>query len=457
MKVHPSFLVSDYLLWALVVAVLVYVVYVCKNRHLLESWSLIAKNSITMVAVVVFCFYFFICLLDSIHLRIDSKSYSRDQVSVLDLVLPSHMVQSETTYSAPLSQSLYVKSLLSDHAGNSYRGHALLLGNKARLSTKSLRIRQSLLILEGVIIGLALGLFCHILFLIIFSYKKNISIWSCFNNIWQGKTRFALKSFWLTMFGCFIVLSVMFLLSINYHVMGTTQVGVDVLYETLKSIRTGIVIGTFTTVFMLPFALVLGSMAGYFGSIYDDVIQYIYITLSSIPGVLLISAVILVMQVYINQHAELFPTVSMRADIRLIALCIVLGITSWATLCRLIRAETLKLKQMDYVAAAKTQGVKPISILFKHILPNVMHIVIITVVLDFSSLVLAEAVLSYVGVGVDPSTFSWGNMINSARLEMAREPVVWWPLLSAMLVMFGLVLSANLLADSVRDAFDPKH
>ena len=85
-----------------------------------------------------------------------------------------------------------------------------------------------------------------------------------------------------------------------------------------------------------------------------------------------------------------------------------------------------------------------------------MHIVLITAVLDFSGLVLAEAVLSYVGVGVDPTMNSWGNMINSARLEMAREPVVWWSLLSAFLLMFTLVLAANLFSDAVRDAFDPR-
>ena len=89
-------------------------------------------------------------------------------------------------------------------------------------------------------------------------------------------------------------------------------------------------------------------------------------------------------------------------------------------------------------------------------MPNIMHIVLITIVLDFSGLVLAEAVLSYVGVGVDPTTMSWGNMINSSRLELAREPVVWWPLLAALSFMFVLVLSANLFADKVRDAFDPK-
>ena len=96
------------------------------------------------------------------------------------------------------------------------------------------------------------------------------------------------------------------------------------------------------------------------------------------------------------------------------------------------------------------------TILGRHILPNVLHIVLIIVVLDFSGLVLAEAVLSYVGVGVDPSTISWGNMINGARLELAREPIVWWSLVAAFVFMFTLVLSANLFADAVRDAFDPR-
>ena len=95
-------------------------------------------------------------------------------------------------------------------------------------------------------------------------------------------------------------------------------------------------------------------------------------------------------------------------------------------------------------------------ILFRHILPNVFHLVLIAVALDFSSLVLAEAVLSYVNIGVDPTTESWGNMINTARLEMAREPVVWWSLASAFGFMLGLVLPANLLADTLRDAFDPR-
>src|SRR5688500_16665001 len=109
---------------------------------------------------------------------------------------------------------------------------------------------------------------------------------------------------------------------------------------------------------------------------------------------------------------------------------------------------------MEYIQAANAFGVSHWRIISRHILPNVMHIVLIAVVMDFSGLVLAEAVLSYVGVGVDPTTISFGTMINSARLEMAREPMVWWSLAAAFCFMLVMVLSANLFADAVRDAFD---
>ena len=246
------------------------------------------------------------------------------------------------------------------------------------------------------------------------------------------------------------------LISLCCRILGTDKVGEDVLYQTLKSIRTGLVIGTLTTLIMLPLAITLGILAGYFRGWVDDIIQYLYTTLNSIPGVLLIAASILMVQVYMANHEDAFTNLADRADMRLLSLCLILGVTSWTGLCRLLRAETLKLREMEYVQAAKSLGVPRIAILQQHILPNVMHIVLISIVLDFSSLVLAEAVLSYINIGVDPTTYSWGNMINGARLEMAREPLVWWSLTAAFVFMFTLVLVANLFADAVRDAFDPR-
>jgi peptide/nickel transport system permease protein len=241
-----------------------------------------------------------------------------------------------------------------------------------------------------------------------------------------------------------------------YHVLGTDKVGQDVLYLSLKSIRTGLIIGTVTTLVTLPLALFLGVAAGYFRGWVDDVIQYIYTVLSSIPSVLLIAAAVLMMQVTIDTHPQWFDTTASRADLRLVFLCLILGMTSWTGLCRLLRGETLKLREMEYIQAAQSFGVSSMRILTRHIMPNVMHIVLISLVMDFSALVLAEAVLSYVGVGVDPSMISFGTMINAARMEMAREPMVWWALASAFGFMLVLVLAANLFADAVRDAFDPR-
>jgi peptide/nickel transport system permease protein len=210
-----------------------------------------------------------------------------------------------------------------------------------------------------------------------------------------------------------------------------------------------------TTLVTLPLALFLGVAAGYFRGWVDDAIQYIYTVLSSIPSVLLIAAAVLMMQVTIDTHPEWFDTTASRADLRLVFLCLILGVTSWTGLCRLLRGETLKLREMEYIQAAQSFGVSSMRILARHIMPNVMHIVLISVVMDFA-LVLAEAVLTYVGVGVDPSMISFGTMINGARLEMAREPMVWWALAAAFGFMLALVLAANLFADAVRDGFDPR-
>ena len=241
-----------------------------------------------------------------------------------------------------------------------------------------------------------------------------------------------------------------------YHVLGTDKVGQDVLYGAVKAVRTGVLIGTLATLVTLPLAVLLGISAGYFRGWVDDVVQYIYTTLNSIPGILLIAASVLLIDVYIETHPEQFKLLSDRADFKFVALCFILGMTSWTGLCRLLRAETLKLSQLEYVQAAHAFGVSRWRVIMRHILPNTTHLILIALVLDFSGFVLAEAVLSYIGVGVDPSMKSWGNMINEARAELAREPVVWWSVIAAFILMFVLVLAANLFSDRVRDAFDPR-
>jgi peptide/nickel transport system permease protein len=419
-----------------------------KREHLRRPWKRVFKDTVGVVSLTVLLVFILIGLLDSIRFQqvTNTQSSQQDVISLLDVVLTPMRTQVEKTYSAPFSHTAYAKEMGVDKEGVAKRIYPRLKYGAAHLNNpvtdKFADILKKLMAGTGFSLLVWLGLM-----FILWGFNKR-----SFKFVRSKGT----KSFLFTLLGVLMIVGAIASLSPFYHVLGTDKVGEDVLYQAIKSIRTGLVIGSLTTIVMLPIAISLGLMAGFFRGWVDDIIQYLYTTLSSIPGVLLIAAAILMAQVYMANNPELFTTVEDRADMRLLLLCIILGITSWTGLCRLLRAETLKIREMDYVLAARALGVGPIKILKRHVLPNVMHLVMITIALDFSGLVLAEAVLSYINIGVDPSTYSWGNMINTSRLEMAREPIVWWSLLAAFSFMFVLVLAANLFADSVRDAFDPR-
>jgi peptide/nickel transport system permease protein len=376
---------------------------------------------------------------------------------VLDGLLAPLKTRREKTYSAPLATQLFAKETVSVPGGGESRIYPRLQHGGAHLKSpeadRSADVARRAL--GGAAAAIALWLLCAAL-LCAWYGRRHGGFGAGVRAIWGGNTEVPWRGVLVTLLSMGVVAGAAVALASTYHVLGTDKVGQDVLYQALKSIRTALVIGTLTTLVMLPFALLFGIMAGYLRGWVDDVVQYVYTTLSSIPGVLLIAGAVLTMQVWIETHPELFATTEKRADVRLLALCMILGITSWTGLCRLLRGESLKLREMEYIQAAQAFAVSQWRIMSRHILPNVMHIVLISVVMDFSGLVLAEAVLSYVGVGVDPSMISFGTMINNARLEMAREPMVWWSLAAAFSFMLVLVLSANLFADAVRDAFDPR-
>ena len=419
MKIQSAMLWSDWLMWILVLVVLIAFFIIRRKTHLREPWRQIVKRKLGMVAIVILLFYALIGLLDCIHLQITTTSPQTQHISikvksVLDLLLGPLSYEQEKTYSEPFSTHLYTQSLVTLPDGKEIRAYPRLKYAGAELVNPATG-RLPDIIMRSVI-GFSIGLVTFLILLcglsLLLSRKHDLSFSNALKNIIKGKTQAAWREAMITFAIIWLIIWVIGFLASGYHVLGTDKIGQDVLYQTLKSIRTGLIIGTLTTLFMLPFALILGTMAGYFRGWVDDIIQYLYTTLSSIPGVLLISATILVLQVYITNHPNLFPTLVQRADARLLALCLILGITSWASLCRLLRGETLKLRELEFIEASKALGVKNRKIIFRHIIPNVMHIVIITLVLDFSTLVLAEAVLSYVGVGVDPTTMSWGNIIN---------------------------------------------
>lgn len=417
---------TDALIFSLLILVATLIYFMRGKEHLKRPLTTLRQNSVCMSSLIILLFFMTIGVLDSIHFK--PHTQNNEIISALDYLATPLREHGEKTYSEPFAMTLYNKEMITQLDGSMRWDYPRLTFGGRHLDNETQKLAD---IFQKTVIGFFIGVGIFVLL----SFKV--------------KSKF-------TFFALITLSSTLIYLSNYYHIFGTDKVGEDVFYQTIKSIRTGLILGTLTTLILLPLSLILGILSGFFRGWLDDAIQFLYTTLNSIPSVLLVGASVLMVQVYMANHENDFTSLIVRADMRLLFLCLILGMTSWTGLCRLLRAETLKLREMEYVQASYSLGVKQHTILIRHILPNVMHIVLISIVLDFSSLVLAEAALSYINIGVDSSTYSWGNMINGARLEMAREPIVWWSLTAAFLFMFTLVLAANLFAETVQTAFDPR-
>lgn len=449
--VKPVLLWTDILIWLLVIAIGSFIYSIRRVPESRKQWRQVFSSRLGSVTFIIILTYVAVALIDSLHFRKpltpapgqnpETVYYSNQVNSVLDLILGEMAINKERSYSEPFALKSFTKENMTNNAGEIYRDYPALQYAGRHLVDQgeigSDLFKQSLI---GIGKGLLTGLIVCILF---YGLMRKSS---------TPKTPAV-----ITILVVFTLLGWLLHMGNLYHVLGTDRAGNDTLFDAIKGIRTGVLIGTLSTLIMMPIAITLGISAGYFRGWVDDAVQYLYTTLSSIPGVLLIAAAILQFQVFIDLHPNFFEVGLEKADARFIGLCFILGITSWAGLCRLLRAETLKISQLPYVQAAHAFGVSHPRIIRRHIMPNVSHIILITFVLDFSGLVLAEAVLSYIGVGVDADMPSWGNMINLARSELSQDPVVWWNLIGAFSFMFVLVLSANLFSDLVNDAFNPKN
>ena len=461
------FLWTDIVLFAMLLLLAVYAWRVRGNKNLRANWAKVARDPAALGASIVLVIFALVTLLDSVHFRralasaegsaaTAMQSYSPVTESLLDVVLARQIATRETGYSRPLDWLGFSKvPIVRD--GEATRDFPRLTYGGAHLRDPEREWAGDVTrrILVGAVGGLLVATAAFLLTGL--AMRREHGGWTAaLRDIAADRSTVPLRAALLTFGGICLLAGPIVTLAQGYHVFGTDRTGNDVFYQLLKSVRTAFVIGTLATVATLPFAIVLGVLAGYFKGWVDELIQYLYTTLSSVPNVLLIAACVLMVQVYLDQNAELFETGSERSDLKIFLLCVILGLTGWATLCRLIRGETMKLRELEFVQAANAFGVPHARIMSRHIVPNVMHLVLITTVLSFSDLILYEAVLTYVGVGVDPSMHSFGGMINLARSQMSGDPVVWWSFVSAFVFMVALVLAANLFADGVRDAFDPR-
>lgn len=218
-------------------------------------------------------------------------------------------------------------------------------------------------------------------------------------------------------------------------VFGTDIFGRSILYKILAGTKTAMTIGFIVTGISLPIGIFLGSIAGYYGGRVDAFVVWIYSVVSAVPSILLIVGISYVLEKGIA------------------AICIALGAVSWVGLCRLIRGEVLKHRNREYVLAIRLLGAGDAIIMFRHILPNVIHLAIVTASLTILSAIKSEVILTFLGVGIQDGS-SWGTMITDATGELVSG--IWWPLASVTVAMFLIIYALNVAGDALRDALDPK-
>jgi len=230
---------------------------------------------------------------------------------------------------------------------------------------------------------------------------------------------------------------------------GTDFLGRSVLWRLLYGARVALTVAFLASIVSIVIGTVLGLISGYFGGCIDAAIVWLFSTVSSIPWILLILALAFVLK---GQEFAL-PGIGKFTLTGVPTIVLALGLTSWVGLCRYIRGEVLKLRERDYIAAARAIGLRDRSILFRHILPNVFHLIIIDFSLGLGAFVQSEVVLSFLGLGVTDQP-SWGRMIDDAKLELLKG--VWWQMAAATIAIFVFTLAVNILGDAFRDALDPR-
>jgi peptide/nickel transport system permease protein len=222
------------------------------------------------------------------------------------------------------------------------------------------------------------------------------------------------------------------------HPLGTDDLGRDHLARLLYAGQVSLSVGFLAAVLSMTIGVTLGVVTGFFGGYTDDMVNWIIATLTSIPSLFLL---IIISATLLNTSTS--PTVTLIA---------VLGLLGWTTTTRLVRGETLSLREREYVISARAIGASPLRIMFIHILPNLVSVIIVTMAIDIGSLILAEAALSFLGLGIKPPTPSWGNMLSNAQTFFTRG--VHLVILPGVLI-FMTVLCLYVIGDGLRDAFDP--
>jgi len=220
-----------------------------------------------------------------------------------------------------------------------------------------------------------------------------------------------------------------------HHLLGTDNFGRDVLSRAIMGTKISLFLGFFSGLLMIPIAIIMGAVSGYYGGIFDDIAMYIMSVIIAIPGMLIILSLIQVV-------GRSFFTIAFA-----------FAITGWVGLARVIRGSFMQSKEFEYVLAAKNLGAGDFRIIFKHILPNIFHFIIVRFVLNFVGVIKSEVFLAYIGLSII-GVPTWGTMLDDSKLELMSGN--WQNMIAATFFMFLFLVSLNIFGDALRDALDPK-
>ncbi len=233
------------------------------------------------------------------------------------------------------------------------------------------------------------------------------------------------------------------------HPFGTDSIGRDILARTIYGGQISLLIGLFAVTIESVVGILIGAIAGYYGGMIDSLLMRFTEAMLNIPEIFLL----IVMAKFFGGKIPELTILGRQYSGSLIVIIVIIGLTSWMYLARIVRAEFLSLKANEFVLAARATGTSNRQIIFRHILPNCVAPIVVTATLGVANAILSEAYISFLGLGVQPPTATWGNMLDGANQYIESAPWLWF--FPGLLILLT-VLSINFLGDGLRDALDPR-